>query len=247
MNAETGAPPSEAPKRKMTLNEMLAKGRAAENADTFQGQLLASLEERAARESTVARWESGKFGRDTFHYGDDTALIQWHNEGGTMKDYAQMLDMQKGWWRETYFEGKRGGDLDRIGLIAPTFNELLSFYATDRVEEFSLPRLLADAGKSDDSVTSQYIEGDVTVSGSTDNPGRVATEAIAKFLVGIMPSGYSAEFSNGGGDTMLALRIVPQNRDAQLAVINGGKPIEEVVDSILSNRDALVDFLRESL
>ena len=218
----------------------------AEQADTFQGQLLASLKENAG-ETEVVEWERRPYGRDAFHYGDDQARIQWHSEGGTMKDYARMLDLQKKWWRETYFEGKCGGDLDRIGLIAPTLSELLSFYAPDQAESFALNRLLEDAGKSAGSVSAEYTESDIHAETNTDNPGRVATDLIAEFLSGIVPSEFAVEFSNGGGDTMLSLRIVPKTKDAQLAVINGGKPIEDAVEAILSNRAELVDFLRTSL
>jgi len=247
MTAETETASPEAPEKRLSLRETKALQEKQRQAATFQGQLLVSLEERAAGESTEARWEKGKFGRDTFHYGDDTALIQWHNEGGTMKDYARMLDLQKGWWRETYFEGKRGGGLDKIGLIAPTLSELLSMYAPDQLDSFSLKKLLEDAGKDPASVPSEYAESDITATTGDKSVGKRVTDLIAASLNDSLMPDFGLEFSNGGGDINLALRLVPKTDEARLSLINGGKPVETAVETILSKRDSLIDSIKSSI
>ena len=235
------------PTPSLSLEELLAMDRAATKHETVQEQILASLQTDAAKAGKEARMEILPYGRNVFHFGEDVAWFQGHSENGVMRNYTPMLDLQKEWWRKAFLHEQYGGNLDAIGLISPPVADVFALYAPSAAQSFTLKALVFASGKKADALDDELIDNAIFGGKQLEALAVKATDIIARFYRTLTLPAFDVQFNDGNGDLVHRLRLVPQTQEAQLALINGGKLIESLVENIIGNRSNLVAFLRSEL
>ncbi|MBT3704278.1 hypothetical protein HOG17_00695 [Candidatus Peregrinibacteria bacterium] len=211
---------------------------------TSQGMILKSLEEQAQKEGTEASFKMGDHGRNEYRYGDQSAVEQLHlSPGGVAVAYTNMLDLQKEWWRKAFLEDRYGGDINKIGLFAPSLLETIELkLGKEGAEQFRIDKLLQEAGLEGGEVE-EFAEYEM-YSGQLGKAEYEIITKITQVLRAAVQPNFDIRFDNGGGDMWRKIRLVPLNREAQLALINGGPILDAALTNIVDNHTQLVEALK---
>ncbi len=210
--------------------------------DTFSGRIYEYLKRKGEQAGVAVRVEQKTFGRAVFFYGDETALLQFHTEGGVAQPYTNALDLQKPWWKEAFLEYGEQGKMENIGVIAPSLMEILGKNCPDQtIQECraGIRKLLVATGKNPADLTDEYTENDVYGAAESDvagvhvgDPGRKVMTELENSLRPLALPHFDVKFGNGNGDLYRKLRLVPLTREASESLLQNGELVQNIAQKI---------------
>lgn len=214
--------------------------------NTFSGKVFAFLRGKGASENIPVRVEEKVYGRTVFSYGDETAVLQTHIEtSGLARSYTPMLDLQKPWWREAFLKHGEGGHLENVGLIAPSVLECLGTYFHDDAQKFRIDNILEAISQNPGDVTDEYVENDLY--GSHDEGFAMPLmKKLQDFWRPLVGPDFDVKFTNGGGDLLRKLRLVPLTQTGRDELLSGGAALQQTLQNIVDRYDDLISFLKQA-
>lgn len=212
--------------------------------ETFSGKVFAVLRDKGAKEGVPVSFEEKAYGRKVFAYGGETAVLQTHIEtSGLARSYTPMLDLQKPWWREAFLEHGEGGYLENVGLIAPSVMECLTTYFHDDAQKFRIDNILKAISQNPRDITDEYAENDLY--GSHDESFAMPLmKKLQDFWRPLVSPDFDVKFTNGGGDLLRKLRLVPLTQTGRDELLSGGAQLQQTLREIVDRYDALILFLK---
>ena len=213
--------------------------------DTYEGILLDKLEELAAAEGKTASIDEGDWGRNLFHFGNETALLQNHVSQGVNYHYVNMLELQQPWWKKAFLEEMCEGDLQDVGLIAPSVFDVVSAYSgQDIIEKFKLENIMKAIGQTfTEEIGNEFKEQEVLSEGLGDESS-VLIAKMVKYWQQLVGFEFEVKFDNGGGDIFRKIRLIPTNTETSKTLTYGGPKFEEIASKIVDNYEGLINHLK---
>lgn len=215
---------------------------------TFSGEIRDKLLEIGEQENKPTDVKIFRLGRTEFYLDDDLCVLQDHYESPYMKHYINMVDLQKPWWRKAFLEHACEGSLKDVGLIAPSVLEVISQVSNKEAKsKFQMENILSkvkiDNVNQNSIAFGEFVDHEI-YSDRDDLTIRMLIDKMVEFWKALVAPDFDVEFSNGGGDMLSKIRLIPLNEKAKDALMNGGEVLNEAIKKIVDNYDSLINNLK---